>query len=184
MVKLFSANHTFYHPFDRVTSAFWRKYPNEAAPHVKHVDVVDRRVDDQGRLITSRIVSCESALPSWLRVAGMPQNVFVVESSVVDPAKQIMVVQSCNLSGSTFMTMEETCTYRQCPDNPTSATQYEQTARITAFMPFVASRFENYSLSNLQRKSSEGMAVVEKLCQRIAANGVLSLLGSGGDRSD
>jgi len=97
MVKLFSAEHTFQHPFERVTSAFWRKYPNEAASHVKAIDITDRRIDDKGRLITNRIMSCQSALPSWLRAAGLPQQCFVAESSVVDPKTRTMVVKSSNL---------------------------------------------------------------------------------------
>lgn len=176
MVKLFSTEHTFQHPFERVTSAFWRKYPNEAAAHVRAIDITDRRIDDQGRLITNRIMSCESALPSWLRAAGLPQQCFVAESSVVDPRSRTMVVKSSNLSGASLMVVEETCTYQQSATAPTTATHYKQEARITAFLPFLAGKFESYSVANLQSKSAEGMAVVEKLCQRIQKDGVLSLL--------
>jgi len=181
MVKLFSTEHTFNHPFERVTSAFWRKYPNEAASHVKAIDITDRRIDESGRLITNRIMSCESALPSWIRAAGLPSQCYVAECSVVDPSSKQMVVKSCNLSGAAIMTVEETCTYTQCPIRPMAATHYKQEAKITAFLPFISSKFENYSFSSLQTKSKEGMAVVEKLCQKIQAHkdGALSLLGFG-----
>jgi len=178
MVKLFSVEHEFQHPFERVTSAFWRKYPNEASAHVKAIDITDRRIDAQGRLITNRIMSCESAIPSWLRAAGLPSRCFVAESSVVDPVSRSMVVKSSNLSGASLMVVEETCTYSQSQTAPASATHYKQEARITAFLPFVSGKFESYSVANLQSKSAEGMAVVEKLCQRIAkaADGACSLL--------
>lgn len=178
MVKLFSVEHTFQHPFDRVTAAFWRKYPNESAAHVKAIDVIDRRIDTQGRLITNRIMACESALPNWLKAAGLPQTCYVAETSIVDPKSKAMVVKSSNLSGASVMTVEETCTYTQCPQRPQHATHYKQEARITAFLPLVASRFENYSLQSLSSKSAEGMAVVERLCQKIqnSADGALSLL--------
>lgn len=178
MVKLFSATHTFNHPFDRVTSAFWRKYPNDSAAHVKAIDVTERRVDAQGRLVTNRIMSCESAIPSWLRSAGLPQTCFVAESSIVDPARKEMVVKSSNLSGASLLVVEETCTYAAASAAPHAQTTYKQEARITAFLPFVSSKFESYSVANLQSKSQEGIAVVEKLCQRIqqSADGVLSLL--------
>jgi ActR/RegA family two-component response regulator len=90
-----------------------------------------------------------------------------------------MVVKSSNLSGSSLMVVEETCTYTQCPLAPAAATHYKQEARITAFLPFLAGRFESYSFASLQSKSKEGMAVVEKLCQRIQTHGALSLLGFG-----
>jgi len=180
MVKLFSAEHTFRHPFERVTSAFWRKYPNDASEHVKAIDVTDRRIDGQGRLITNRIVACETALPHWFRAAGLPSQCFVAESSVVDPRSKTMVVKSTNISGSSVMTLEETCTYQQAASSTPAqpATIYRQEARITAFLPFLAHKFENYSFSNLQAKSMEGVQIVEHLCQRIASakDGVLSLL--------
>jgi hypothetical protein len=178
MVKLFSTSHTFHHPFDRVTSAFWRKYPNEAAAHVKAIDITDRRVDAQGRLITNRVMSCESALPQWLRAAGLPQSCFVAESSIVDPQAQTMVVKSVNLSGASIMTVEETCTYQAQPstENAKPSTLYQQEARITAFLPFVSSKFESYSVASITAKSQEGIAVMEKLSQRIQREGVLSLL--------
>jgi len=186
MVKLFSTEHTFRHPFDRVTSAFWRKYPNEHAAHVKAVDVTDRRIDDQGRLITTRLMSCESAVPAWLRGAGLPQSCYVAECSVVDPAAQKMVVKSSNLSGASLMVVEETCTYSSVPapvaavSTPAtpvpSHTHYRQEPKITAFLPFLSPKFEAYTLSNMTHKSREGMAVVERLCQRIQQDGVLSLL--------
>lgn len=74
--------------------------------------------------------------------------------------------------------VEETCTYAAAPAAPHAQTTYKQEARITAFLPFLSSKFESYSVANLQSKSAEGIAVVEKLCQRIAhsADGVLSLL--------
>jgi len=178
MLKPFSTDHTFLHPFDRVTAAFWRKYPNEAAAHVKAIDVVDRRLDSQGRLITNRIMACESALPKWMQKAGLPQTCYVAETSIVDPSRKEMIVKSSNLSGSSVMTVEETCTYSQCPQQPQRATHYKQEARITAFLPLVASRFESYSVQSLSSKSKEGMAVVERLCQKIqhSADGALSLL--------
>lgn len=175
MVKLFTASHTFAHPFDRVSAAFWRKYPNDAAAHVKAIDVTERRVDSKGRLITNRIMSCESAIPSWLRAAGLPEACFVSESSVVDPAARRMVVKSSNLSGASLLVVEETCTYAQSQANP-AHTDYVQSARITAFLPFVSSKFESYSVASLHAKSQEGMAVVERLCERIQKEGVLSLL--------
>ena len=44
MVRLFSTEHTFSHPFSRVSSAFWRKYPNENAPHVQAIDTYERKI--------------------------------------------------------------------------------------------------------------------------------------------
>lgn len=160
-------------------SFFLCSSPNEAAAHVKAIDITDRRIDAQGRLITNRIMSCESNLPRWVSAAGLPSACFVAETSVVDPAAKCMVVKSSNMSGSSIVVIEETCTYSQCPRAPLSATLYKQEAKVTAFLPFISSKFESYSLASIQSKSQESMAVVEKLCQRIQQHGALSLLGFG-----
>jgi hypothetical protein len=97
MVKLFSTEHTFHHPFETVTSAFWRKYPNEKAAHVRAIDAFDRAIDARGNLIVSRVVKCESALPAWLKSIGMPQSVFAVETTVVNPrTRQVKQTQSAS----------------------------------------------------------------------------------------
>jgi hypothetical protein len=175
MVKLFSTEHTFFHPFDRVTSAFWRKYPNDHAQHVQAIDTWDRHVSPQGFLVSNRIMSCESAIPTWLSSVGLPAQCFVVETSVVDPVSKRMIIKSRNLSGSSLIEVEETCTYAAIKD--TQHTQYTQEAKITAFLPFLSGKFEQYSFNNIKMKSKQGMATIETLCQKIQANGVLSLFG-------
>ena len=66
MVKFFTASHTFSHPFDAVSAAFLRKYPNSRAPHVKSVDTVERSINSEGHLVIKRVIVCESAVPSFM----------------------------------------------------------------------------------------------------------------------
>jgi len=176
MVKLFSTEHTFFHPFERVTSAFWRKYPNEHAAHIKGIDCFSRHVDSEGRLVSHRIMSCESPVPGWLSAAGLPSSCFAAEVSVVDPRTQTMVVKSRNLTGASLLQVEETCTYSAVPAS--THTHYTQSAKITAFLPFLSGKFEQYSLSNLSNKSAQGLQTIENLCQRIQHHGVLSCFDS------
>lgn len=170
MVKLFATHHTFDHPFERVSAAFWSKYPNDAAPHVRAIDIVNRRIDQEGRLITSRIMSGQAVLPAWLRAIGLPQSCYVVETSVVDPHSRRMVVKSVNVSGSSLVSVEETCTYAPCPTAPTTSTLYTQEARITAFLPFGSGKLESFLAANMAKKSRASTDVVEQLCQRSQAN--------------
>ena len=94
-------------------------------------------------------MSCESALPSWCRAAGLPQSCFVAECSVVDPKSREMLVKSSNLSGASLMVIEETCRYSASPAAPAAATLYKQEAKITAFLPFLAGkvRWANHSIA-------------------------------------
>ncbi len=65
------------HPWSHVTSAFWRKYPNPLATHVKQIDCYERKLVPTGGaagssdpqrmlLVTNRLVACESPIPSWM----------------------------------------------------------------------------------------------------------------------
>ena len=200
MVRLFSTEHTFSHPFSRVSSAFWRKYPNDNAPHVQAIDCYERKIihlhqdgttslhppasslttassptsstlssspassfdlssplsssssssDDSllslsselsapdsnlspivdantlsaspptftppptttPLLVSNRIISCETALPAWLNRLGVSNHAYAIETSVINPRTQEMVVKSRNVTGASLMVMEETCLYK------------------------------------------------------------------------
>lgn len=55
------------HPWETVTKAAMQKYPNPMNPSVFGVDVLDRRVDSQGRLHSTRLLSTEWGLPSMAK---------------------------------------------------------------------------------------------------------------------
>ena len=107
----------------------------------------------------------------WLNKLGVSNHAYAIETSVVNPASRHMVVRSRNLTGASFMVMEETCTYTQNAVNPLH-TDYRQTARITAFLPVFAGKFENFTLASMSKKSQEGLETIERLCQRIREEGV------------
>lgn len=52
------------HPWETVTKAAMQKYPNPMNPSVFGVDVLDRSVDTEGRLHSTRLLSTEWGLPA------------------------------------------------------------------------------------------------------------------------
>lgn len=50
-----------------VTKAAMQKYPNPMNPSVLGVDVLDRNVDTQGRLHSTRLLSTEWGLPAMAK---------------------------------------------------------------------------------------------------------------------
>eukprot|EP00124_Ichthyophonus_hoferi_P004973 Ihof_evm5s628 gene=Ihof_evmTU5s628 len=69
-MKFWEANHVFPHPWEKVTEASWRKYNNQLTPtlcpHIRSVDVLERKVLPSGLLSTTRLIAVSSALPSWM----------------------------------------------------------------------------------------------------------------------
>ena len=47
----------------------------------------------------------------------IPNHVFMLEETVVDPANKLLQLKSKNISLSQIMQMEETCTYKPHKDN-------------------------------------------------------------------
>jgi len=185
MVKFFSTEHTYRHPWSHVTSAFWRKYPNPLATHVKQIDCYERKLVPTGGaagssdpqrmlLVTNRLVACESPIPSWMASVGIPTSAYVAETCVVDPVTKEMVIKSRNISGSSMMTVEETCRYTQHKHNA-DWTHYTQSAKITAFLPFVSSGLESFSFNSMHEKSKKGLQAIEILCERIRSDGLDSI---------
>ena len=102
----------------------------------------------------------------WLNKLGVSNHAYAIETSVVNPTTREMIVRSRNLTGSSFMVMEETCTYTANPLNPLH-TDYRQTAKISAFLPVFAGKFESFTLNSMSSKSKEGLETIERLCQRM-----------------
>lgn len=73
------------------------------------------------------------------------------------------------------MVMEETCVYRANRLDG-RLTDYVQSAVITAFLPMFASKFESFTLNSMSKKSEEGLQTIERLCQRIAREGIEAVL--------
>ena len=110
MLLFFSQSHCW----DRVTQAVWRKYPNDLNPNVKTMDVLERHVDEQGQLHTTRLVGTEGFLPSWVcNMIGVDNLCYAYEHSVVDPVKKTMTMTSRNVTLSGWADVDETVTYTQ-----------------------------------------------------------------------
>lgn len=55
------------HPWETVTTAAMQKYPNPMNPSVVGVDVLDRHVDNSGKLHSDRLLSTEWGMPSLVK---------------------------------------------------------------------------------------------------------------------
>jgi 4-amino-4-deoxychorismate lyase len=194
MVKLFSADSVFGHPWALFTKAVWQKYPNPFASHVLASDVIERRVDPEtGILHTTRLFLKQGKVPKWgaavrfseivvyqqrrghltRRMAKqiMPSTeAFIIEHSQVDPRNGTMTTVTKNLSHSKIMLVEETQTYKLDPLDP-GRTLVKTEARIVSNTGwFLRGRIEGFGLSRFKKnwaKSTQGILhVVEQLQQR------------------
>jgi hypothetical protein len=176
MVKIFEVEHTFNHTWANVTSAFWRKYPNDFQSHVQEVDTYNRSIDANGNLIVDRVVChAQKSIPSFLTSIGVPNIMYGLERTIVNPQKKEMIVKSINIGGSSIQSVEETCIYRQDKEDPTR-TQFIQKATLTASVPLIYHKIEGYSLSRFHVNAPKGLHAMESLCKKVSDEGINILL--------
>eukprot|EP00123_Amoebidium_parasiticum_P012796 comp21584_c0_seq1/m.30170 comp21584_c0_seq1/g.30170 ORF comp21584_c0_seq1/g.30170 comp21584_c0_seq1/m.30170 type:complete len:197 (-) comp21584_c0_seq1:409-999(-) len=171
-MKFWETQHTFSHPWEKVTEASWRKYNNQLTPtlcpHILSVDVIDRKVQPDGVMSTTRLISVVSNIPSWLGpLFGFTGNKgFVYEVSEVDSSKKSMVLRSQNITLANLLTVEETCTYTVDPDDP-NKTQFNQECCVTANFARFAHKAETAMVERFQSTALKGKETMEKVCQLI-----------------
>ncbi|KAK4049776.1 hypothetical protein OIO90_005357 [Microbotryomycetes sp. JL221] len=87
MVALFEQDHPFSFPWPAHVFAVLNKYPNPLAPHVVSVDVVDRRMLEDGTIRSERLIGVQQDSPKWInKIIGQPDTTFVREVSFVVPS--------------------------------------------------------------------------------------------------
>lgn len=69
VLSLLPSAHSY--PWETVIKAAMRKYPNPMNPSVVGVDVLDRKLDTDGRLHSHRLLSTEWGLPGIVRAVSV-----------------------------------------------------------------------------------------------------------------
>ncbi|KAG6579827.1 uncharacterized protein IUM83_11397 [Phytophthora cinnamomi] len=166
MVLTNETRHVYPFEWDVVTRAFWNKYPNSRLAHVERVDVLDRRLDAQGRLVTTRLAKVtQRNVPGWVRSA-LGDSTYVFEETTCDARRQRLVLKSTNLSLRSVATVEETCVYSVHPQDARQ-TLYEAEAKVTAFVPLLSQKLEKFSVSRGAETAAKGIRAVEEICNDI-----------------
>jgi len=167
-MKLFESTHLFQHSWDNVTSAIWRKYPNERAPHVLHIETIDQYVEPEtGVLVLERLIIAKDKMPGIIsRLMGGEEHHYVREVTRVDPKQQTFKAVSKNLTFNHLMSIQETVRYGQCKEDPMK-TVFIQEAQITAEGSL--KRFANYveelCVNGFREKAESGRRAMEQVLE-------------------
>ncbi len=109
-MKIFSHRQSLDHRWQAVTLAHFKKYPNPFAAHVLSTDIIERHVDERGRLVTKRLLlktGVISSLPARFQAMIPSREAYIVEESTVDPQEGTMEVRTRNLSHRRLLSVEE-----------------------------------------------------------------------------
>ena len=137
------------HDWNSVTLALFKKYPNPFSSHVLTSDVLERKIDSLGRLITTRIFTKKGRMPKWGLALFNIQQAYVLETSIVDLERQEMTITTRNLSHSKLLLVEEMNLITKCQQE-SLVTQRVRFVSNTGFIP-IRSRIENWAKDRFER---------------------------------
>uniref|UniRef100_H3CNL5 PRELI domain containing 3 n=2 Tax=Tetraodon nigroviridis TaxID=99883 RepID=H3CNL5_TETNG len=169
-MKIWTSEHIFNHPWETVTKAAMQKYPNPMNPSVFGVDVLDRSVDKQGRLHSTRLLSTEWGLPSIVTsIIGKTRTcTYIQEQSVVDPNKKTLELQSTNITFTNMVSVDERLTYKPHPEDK-EKTILTQEAIISVKGVSLSSYLEGVMASTISVNAGKGREAMEWVIRRLNA---------------
>lgn len=171
-MKIFEADHVFDYPWDHVSRAHWRKYPNEAASHVIAIDTLRNEVTEDGRLLIERIIAVKQGAPSWVqKLLGASTVSYVREVSEVDPHNKSLTLRSTNLTFNCLLQVNETVKYIPHPADPEKKTLFSQDAQIMAKMAFrkISNLVEDFSVERFGQNAKKGKEGFESVLAQISS---------------
>ena len=102
-MKIWTSEYTFNSPWEKTCHAAMNKYPNPFNPAVEAIDVLQRKVDDQGVLHSRRLLSTSWGIPGWARkIMGFSEAVWIDETSQVDQRNRVFKLQVRWRAGELF----------------------------------------------------------------------------------
>jgi len=163
-MKFWSVNDVFSAPWRCTTEAAWKKYPNDEQTHVKSIDVLDRKVTADGRLLTTRLFGSQFNYPRLITsLLGLPEMQYAIEYSEVDLKTQTMTLRQVNSTWSYVLSVDESIVYTPSKEN-TNLTNVNQSANISINNRIIPmpGYFENMIVNNFEKNSAVGRSVVQK----------------------
>ncbi|KII66459.1 Protein slowmo 1 [Thelohanellus kitauei] len=148
-------------PWNVASLAVWKKYPNPFAPFVSSTDILDRHVDEMGRLHTLRLFTVHEPITWPLNklldfATGGGLSMHMLERSIVDPVTRTHTSHSVNLSMNSLCLNHELIEYSQQSENNTKMVT-DIIVDVKACMFFDA---EEYMVSRYQSNRVNGLRAI------------------------
>lgn len=173
-MKLWASDFVFNAPWKQTTEAVWKKYPNELQPNVEHIDVIDRKVTTDGKLLTTRLFGSHFSFPKLITtLLGLPEICYAIELSEVDLKTQQMTLRMINWTFGSVLTVDEKLVYSPVKDN-VDKTSLDQTAKVSINgIPF-PDYFENMIVTRFESTAKLGRKAIQHKIQKITVEDILN----------
>jgi len=172
MVWISFDEHIFKHPWEKVVEAAIRKYPNPETPNVVSTDVLERKVDEDGKLHSTRMISSVWAgqtmqfIHKFTGLSALLKPIHAIEFSTVDVKKRQYELTSRNYNLMDYITIDEKLTYTAHPSLPDTTTlkqEWQITVKNLTFTGFL----ENVMGTSMKSMAVKGRAGIEYVIDQI-----------------
>lgn len=175
-MKLWSSDFVFSAPWKQTTEAVWKKYPNDQMPNVAFIDVIDRKITEDGRLLTTRLFGSQFSFPKLITtLLGLPEMCYAIELSEVDLKTQKMTLRMINYTFGSVLTANEKLVYSPCKDNP-NETHLKQGAKVQINGISFANYFEQMLVDRFDATSKLGRKAMQNVLQAITVENILNTI--------
>jgi len=167
-MKIWQSQHVFDHPWEMISQAAWRKYPNPTNPNIVAIDVLERKISSNGGLTTERLFTTKFSIPNWISpFIPLSEHCYSVEKSTVNPSTKSMVLESRNLSLGSFITVEERLEYTQHPSEPSKTLLTQQAVITVNGLPWVG-KVEQAMAKTIATNAGKGRQAMEWVAATIS----------------
>jgi len=100
--------------------------------YVRDVDVLDRHIDEEGRLHSTRLLTMKGSLPAFIQAFVPVRRMHMLETVIVDPKTEQMWVSTCNLNCTSVIQAVSESTYTPAHEED-AQTRYRISIFVRAF---------------------------------------------------
>jgi hypothetical protein len=166
-MRFFERSHVYREDWETVTSAWWIKYPNPAASHVKEIHTVSRDMQ-RDSFSLRRLFYLEYGMPNWMqKIFKVGMEGWAIEEVDCSRRERSLIAKGRNLTFSSFFQMEEEIKYSPHPDNP-NWTLFNQRMQFKVLgFGILGSKLETAARDNAELKSTNGLAVMDSVIEKL-----------------
>ncbi|KAK8789380.1 hypothetical protein WA588_001265 [Blastocystis sp. NMH] len=148
--------------WEHVTSAFWKKYWHPNCSHSRTY-VLNRTIDEKGRLVTKRLHVISQKLPYFIRCIFGDIVTYGGEESIIDPKEKALQIRSKNLSFTRQATVLDTSSYTVCADDPSKTLYVKSTTTYGSTASILNNQIEKWYAYNEGHHFKKGVDVINDI---------------------
>ena len=159
--------HEYDYDWARVTSSFWKKYWHPKCSQSRAL-VLNRYIDEEGRLVTKRLHVIYQDVPSWVRAIIGDIVTYAGEESIADPKNKTLTLRTKNLNLTSIAAVDELCVYKPSREDATK-TSYTKNMTVQGWMTgFVNCTLEGWFVDNDKKNRGNGINVMDEIIGGVA----------------